>query len=557
MHHTLAAWTWSSRPSLSCALASPIASRRLSLRSSIRVPAPHPAPYLHLWVDGRGNGSHISRRAAGGSRRLVARDVVLGRRTRSSARPRRLEFRPGRAIAPFTAGRSRSIRAFECRPTPQYLTPAARRYAEQLPPALDLLILGVGEDGHVCSLFPGHPALAVTDERVTVVEDAPKPPPRRMTLTMPYVLAARQSWVVAVGPRKAPVLRQALVRALVSTPLDLVVAQSLAVTVFTDQALRYVKVSSPRSRTAGNGQLTGNKTGNSSRNRLATLVSDIWQSPKLFNQRRPFQIQQPRRRRLVPAGSCQRAPDEITLHLFDERRQIDTAIRKVDSGRHRDLRRLNLGAVNRSLDRRCVRRAAQWPARWRSPAVARCLAMDTPSVGASLPATPCPAGRWTRSRVSESRRLTAFRDRYFCTKVLNEQRDVFPAIAQRRQLDLDDIQPIVEVLAEAAVLDHFRQVGVGRGHHSHVHFDRLAVADALELALLEHAQQLHLQRHGHRPHFIEEQRALVRLFEPTLTRADGAGERAAHVAEELRFEQTSGIALQLSATKRCGRRGLV
>ncbi len=85
-----------------------------------------------------------------------------------------------------------------------YLTPAARRYAEQLPAALDLLILGVGEDGHVCSLFPGHPALAVTDERVTIVEDAPKPPPRRMTLTMPYVLAARQSWVVAVGPRKAP-----------------------------------------------------------------------------------------------------------------------------------------------------------------------------------------------------------------------------------------------------------------------------------------------------------------------------------------------------------------
>jgi 6-phosphogluconolactonase len=118
-----------------------------------------------------------------------------------------------------------------------YLTPAARRYAEQLPPALDLLILGVGEDGHVCSLFPGHPALAVTDERVTIVEDAPKPPPRRMTLTMPYVLAARQSWVVAVGPRKAPVLRQALERMPASTPLDLVVAQSLAVTVFTDQAL--------------------------------------------------------------------------------------------------------------------------------------------------------------------------------------------------------------------------------------------------------------------------------------------------------------------------------
>ena len=141
--------------------------------------------------------------------------------------------------------------------------------------------------------------------------------------------------------------------------------------------------------------------------------------------------------------------------------------------------------------------------------------------------------------------------------MLHEQRDVFPAIAQRRQLDLNDIQPIVEILAEAAVLDHLRQIGVGRGDDSHVHFDRLAVADALELALLQHPQQLHLQRHRHRPDFVEEQRALIRLLEPTLTRADRAGERAAHVAEELGFEQPSGIALQLSATNRCGRRGLV
>jgi len=116
-----------------------------------------------------------------------------------------------------------------------YLSPAARDYAERLPPALDLLILGAGDDGHVCSLFPGHPALTVTDERVTVVEDAPKPPPRRMTLTLPYVLASHHTWVVAVGPRKAPVLRQALSRTAASTPLDLVAAQSVAVTIFTDQ----------------------------------------------------------------------------------------------------------------------------------------------------------------------------------------------------------------------------------------------------------------------------------------------------------------------------------
>ena len=68
----------------------------------------------------------------------------------------------------------------------------------------------------------------------------------------------------------------------------------------------------------------------------------------------------------------------------------------------------------------------------------------------------------------------------------------------------------------------------------------MRVADALELALLQHAQQLHLQRRAHRPDFVEEQRALVRLLEPPLAVADRAGERAAHVAEQLGLEQRLG-----------------
>lgn len=114
---------------------------------------------------------------------------------------------------------------------------AARRYAEALPPALDLLILGVGDDGHVCSLFPGHSGLAAQDTRVTAIYDSPKPPPHRITLTMPYVLNARHTWIVAVGERKRPLLQHAIARADVRTPLDLVVAQGAAVTVFTDQVL--------------------------------------------------------------------------------------------------------------------------------------------------------------------------------------------------------------------------------------------------------------------------------------------------------------------------------
>ena len=118
------------------------------------------------------------------------------------------------------------------------LKQAAAQYDRALPAALDLLILGVGDDGHVCSLFPNHPVLEVRDTRVAAIEDSPKPPPRRLTLTMPYVVSARRVWVVALGARKLPVLQQAVSRQTIATPLDLVTAQAKSVTIFTDETLR-------------------------------------------------------------------------------------------------------------------------------------------------------------------------------------------------------------------------------------------------------------------------------------------------------------------------------
>lgn len=114
---------------------------------------------------------------------------------------------------------------------------AAKQYSKLLPPALDLLVLGAGDDGHVCSLFPGHRALLVNDSYVTSVEDAPKPPPRRLTLTMPYILRARRVWIVIVGERKRLLLERASSGEAPSTPLELVVAQSAA-SIFTDQVIR-------------------------------------------------------------------------------------------------------------------------------------------------------------------------------------------------------------------------------------------------------------------------------------------------------------------------------
>lgn len=106
--------------------------------------------------------------------------------------------------------------------------------------SLDLAILGVGEDGHICSLFPGHIALTQNDLRAVAIDDAPKPPRRRLSLTLRYVLQTKKIWLIAVGPRKLPVLQAAINKTSSSTPLDLLMRQAKDVTVFTDQQIRRV-----------------------------------------------------------------------------------------------------------------------------------------------------------------------------------------------------------------------------------------------------------------------------------------------------------------------------
>lgn len=91
---------------------------------------------------------------------------------------------------------------------------AARDYEAELPEAFDVLVLGIGEDGHTASLFPGSPALAERTRRVVhVVGD--KPPPDRLTLTPPAIESARLVLVLATGRGKAAAVRRAL-----ETPLD-------------------------------------------------------------------------------------------------------------------------------------------------------------------------------------------------------------------------------------------------------------------------------------------------------------------------------------------------
>ena len=115
-------------------------------------------------------------------------------------------------------------------------TEAADRYAAELRgtvplddnglPQLDVAFLGLGEDGHTASLFPGDPALEIRD-RLAVPVVAAKPPPNRITLTLPVLQAARATVILATGAGKRDAVARVLAGPNPATPASLLDASSL------------------------------------------------------------------------------------------------------------------------------------------------------------------------------------------------------------------------------------------------------------------------------------------------------------------------------------------
>lgn len=95
-------------------------------------------------------------------------------------------------------------------------------------PILDVALLGIGEDGHTASLFPGHPQVEDQSGALCLpVGDAPKPPPERVTLTVPVLRAARLPLLLATGAAKAPALTAALRGPDPRLPASLVVGERM------------------------------------------------------------------------------------------------------------------------------------------------------------------------------------------------------------------------------------------------------------------------------------------------------------------------------------------
>ena len=99
---------------------------------------------------------------------------------------------------------------------------------------LDVAVLGIGPDAHIASLFPGAATLGEEHALCVGVEDSPKPPPERITLTLPVLRAARSCLLVATGSSKADAIAAMLGEPSTSAPASLLRRERL--TVITDDA---------------------------------------------------------------------------------------------------------------------------------------------------------------------------------------------------------------------------------------------------------------------------------------------------------------------------------
>ena len=130
-------------------------------------------------------------------------------------------------------------------------------------------------------------------------------------------------------------------------------------------------------------------------------------------------------------------------------------------------------------------------------------------------------------------------------KVHRERRNVLASFAQGRQVELDRVDPKEEIFTKTCLRDFLVQLCVRRRDHANVDVARLGGSDALDVARLQNAEQLRLERERHIPDLVEKDGSRVRQLEPADAIHLRVGERALHVAEQLTLEDAFGEPAQI------------
>src|ERR1700683_374308 len=155
----------------------------------------------------------------------------------------------------------------------------------------------------------------------------------------------------------------------------------------------------------------------------------------------------------------------------------------------------------------------------------------------------------------EAFQLLAIALRRLPEKMMREERNIFLALAKRREVDLDSVQTEKEILAKAATGDLHLDVGVRGGEDANVHPASGGRAHAFELARFEGAQELGLEIHRNVCNFIEEERATVGQLETSHAIGFRVGEGALDVTEELAFETAFGQSTGVDGDERAADSG--
>lgn len=165
------------------------------------------------WSDERFVPAYDTDRNALEARRLLLDKLVAdGKLPESNIHEMAADVRSTNEIADAMANAESdddAVRAAADAANDALLDAAARDYEAELirelgpKPTIDLMILGMGPDGHYASLFPGHDEVKVTDRLAVGVNHSPKMPPLRVSLTAQMIASSRRTWFFAAGASKA------------------------------------------------------------------------------------------------------------------------------------------------------------------------------------------------------------------------------------------------------------------------------------------------------------------------------------------------------------------